>query len=168
MRSTPQILLIDDDRVWLETLTEFLRRKGFAVQAINDPVQGLARLENNGVVLAVIDFQMPAMNGLELLRQFRQRHPDLTVFMMSSDEESTLANRALAEGARAFVAKTAAPHLLPLLLQQALKALRERTPESTPRQLPPRRQPNARRIGARLALTFHPSARPRALLPRPR
>src|SRR5437879_1387221 len=67
MLSTPQILLIDDDRAWLETLAEYLRNKGFAIAAFNDPLQGLAWGEQSGVPLAVIDFQMPGMNGLELL-----------------------------------------------------------------------------------------------------
>ena len=67
MLPTPQILLIDDDRAWLETLTEYLQNKGFVIAAFNDPLQGLAWGEQSGVPLAVIDFQMPGMTGLELL-----------------------------------------------------------------------------------------------------
>src|SRR5207248_9001477 len=105
---------------WLETLAEFLRHKGFAIQALTDPVQGLAWVMDNGVALAVIDFNMPGMNGLELLRRLRHRRPDLPVLLMSSEDEPALAKRALADGARAFVAKTAAPRLLPRMLRQAL------------------------------------------------
>jgi CheY-like chemotaxis protein len=166
--ATLPILLIDDDRAWLETLADYLREKGFATQTAHDPHQGLAWVEEHGGALAIIDFQMPGMDGLELLRHLRQRHPHLTVLMMSSEEEPSLARQALAEGARAFVAKTAVPLALLRILRQALGGRGAEVTAASARSLPQRRLPPQRITPMVLALTFRPSQpKPYALLPRP-
>lgn len=169
MVAAPPILLIDDDRAWLETLADYLREKGFAIQTAHDPHQGLAWVEEHGGALAIIDFQMPGMDGLELLRHLRQRHPPLTVLMMSSEEEPSLARQALAAGACAFVAKTAVPLALLRILRQALGGRGAEVTAASARSLPQRRLPPHRTTPMVLALTFRPSQpKPYALLPRPR
>src|SRR5437879_3858406 len=75
MNATPQILLIDDNRAWLETLSEYLRDRGFAVRTADRPSRGLAILEKDDVRVVILDFELPEMDGLELLRQIRRRRP---------------------------------------------------------------------------------------------
>jgi CheY-like chemotaxis protein len=117
MHASSQVLLIDDDRNWLETLADCLRQRGFVVRAAERPLLGLALLEKYDVQAVVTDFRMPEMDGLELLRQVRRRRP-VPVLLLSGEEDPALPARALAEGARAFLAKSTAPRLLvPQLLQ---------------------------------------------------
>src|SRR5262249_11565564 len=63
MMTAPEILLIDDDRVWLQTLAEFLQDRGFRVWTAEGPRPGQTLLEEHDVLVAVIDFEMPEMNG---------------------------------------------------------------------------------------------------------
>jgi CheY-like chemotaxis protein len=112
MNATPRIVLIDDNRAWLETLAEYLRDKGYAVLTAGDAAQGLHCLAKNKVSLVVCDYHLPGMNGLEFVRYLRKQQKDVAVLMISSDEEPTLAARALAEGARAFLPKDTSPGVL--------------------------------------------------------
>jgi DNA-binding NarL/FixJ family response regulator len=169
MGTIPQILLIDDDRAWLETLSEYLQTKGFATRTSDDPARGLKLLEDSAITLAVIDYHMPGMNGLELLRRLREHRPQVTVFLLSNAEEPFLAQRALAEGARAFLSKAAAPRLLARLVQDFFRESSFRDAESPRGAAPTFPLLGLRRPSATLALTFRRSDRtPLALLPRPR
>ena len=120
--TAPEILLIDDDRVWLQTLAEFLRDRGFRVWTAEGPRPGQKLLEEHDVLVAVIDFDLPEMNGLELLRRMRRRHRNLFVLMLSGADDPGLAEEALAEGANAFLSKTMPPRRLLQALVQFLVA----------------------------------------------
>lgn len=120
MMATPRVALIDDDRLWLETLADFLRDRGYDVRTALGGTRGLDLLTREGIGLAVVDFHMPDCNGLELVRQLRRRRLDVDVLLMSSDDDPTLPTRALAEGAAAFLSKSLAPSLLLRSLTQTL------------------------------------------------
>lgn len=126
MDTSPRIALIDDDRAWLETLAEFLGGKGFQVRTAVGGSGGLALLEQGDIGVAVVDFHMPGCDGLELLRQLRQRRRDVGVLLMSSDDDPRLPERALAAGAAAFLSKNLAPVLLLRSLLEVLSSLAER------------------------------------------
>jgi DNA-binding response OmpR family regulator len=145
MHASSQVLLIDDDRNWLETLADCLRQKGFVVRVAERPLLGLVLLEKYDVQAVVTDFRMPEMDGLEVLRQVRRRRP-VPVLLLSSEEDPALAARALAEGARAFLPKSTAPRLLvPELVRFLAAAVMESALAwalsfPTDRLLPPPRQ----------------------------
>jgi DNA-binding response OmpR family regulator len=114
------IALIDDDRSWLEVLSEYLQRQGFSVLTAADPVEGLALLRKNNISAVICDYDMPRMSGLDLIRSIRQQPGNVAILMVSNEEEPSLASRALAEGARGFLAKTASPMELVRKLRQIL------------------------------------------------
>lgn len=122
MAAEPRIVVIDDDRNWAETLADYLRGKGFTVATAHEAREGLTLLEQGSAALALVDVNMPDMDGLEFLRRLRRRNRELAVLMVSGDDEPTLPSRALAEGARAFVPKTTPPNLLLRAVRQALAA----------------------------------------------
>ncbi|WP_115584270.1 sigma-54-dependent transcriptional regulator [Xanthomonas dyei] len=63
-----RILIIDDDAAFLATLQATLRSLGHSVIAASDGAKGLAQLREGGVDLAFVDFRMPGMDGIEVLR----------------------------------------------------------------------------------------------------
>src|SRR5262249_33656249 len=129
MNAEYRIALIDDDRAWAETLADYLRGKGFSIDLSDDGTSGLALLGQGGIPAAVGDFNMPGLNGLELLRRLRQRGRDATVVLVSGEQEPSLAVRVRAEGGPAFLPKTASPHLLLLVVREALRATEDRRAE---------------------------------------
>jgi DNA-binding response OmpR family regulator len=123
MNTARRIALIDDDRTWVETLAEYLRDKGYGVETALGGRRGLRLLERGGIGLAVVDFHMPDLDGVELLRQLRRRRLNVDVLLMSSDDDPALPRRVLWEGAAAFLSKNTAPGLLLRSLTQTLSAV---------------------------------------------
>jgi len=68
-----RILIVDDDTAFLSTLQATLRSFGHEVIAAADGEAGLARLRDGGIDLAFVDFRMPGMDGIALMRA-RQAH----------------------------------------------------------------------------------------------
>jgi CheY-like chemotaxis protein len=122
MRPSSRIALIDDDRAWRETVSGYLHDNGFRVFTAEGGKRGLDVLEANEIHLAVIDFHMPEMDGIQLLRHLRRCPRRVTVLMVSGEDDPSLAARALAEGARAFLSKATSPSLLLKTLLQTLTA----------------------------------------------
>ena len=120
----PQILLVDDDHFWSETLAECLRRKGCIVHEARTALEGLELLQRQDFALVISDYKLPGMDGLHFLRVLRKQSSKVSVVMLSSEDEPSLPRRAVAEGALAFLAKTAAPaHLLRKIRQLLASAL---------------------------------------------
>ncbi|WP_434990836.1 sigma-54-dependent transcriptional regulator [Xanthomonas melonis] len=63
-----RILIIDDDAAFLATLQATLRSLGHEAVTASDGAQGLAQLRSGGIDLAFVDFRMPGMDGIEVLR----------------------------------------------------------------------------------------------------
>jgi DNA-binding response OmpR family regulator len=123
MSPSPRVALIDDDRAWLETLADYLGGQGYRVETALGGTRGLTLLERGGVGLAVVDFHMPDLDGLELLRHLRRRRLNVDVLLMSSDDDPALPLRVRAEGAAGFLSKNTAPGLLLRALAQALSSV---------------------------------------------
>ncbi|MCC4597613.1 sigma-54 dependent transcriptional regulator [Xanthomonas campestris pv. phormiicola] len=68
-----RILIVDDDTAFSSTLQATLRSFGHEVIAAADGEAGLARLRDGGIDLAFVDFRMPGMDGIALMRA-RQEH----------------------------------------------------------------------------------------------
>ena len=125
MNKPHRVVLIDDNHAWLQGLSEYLSAKGFDVRTAAEGREGLALLEEPDVRMAVSDYHMPGLNGLELLRQLRRRGRSVDVLLMSSDDDPSLPERAKAEGARRFLSKNAPPRQLLGELIRELTALAE-------------------------------------------
>ncbi len=120
MSASRRVALIDDDRAWLETLADYLTTKGYGVETALGGRRGLRLLERGGIGLAVVDFHMPDLDGVELLRQLRRRRLNVDVLLMSSDDDPALPRRVLREGAAAFLSKNEPPGFLLRALTRTL------------------------------------------------
>ncbi|HEV8060009.1 MAG TPA: response regulator [Gemmataceae bacterium] len=123
MIATPQIILIDDNIAWLDSLADYLRAKGLMVFTASDPRRGLELLEGHAVTVVICDFNLPFMDGLQVLRDVRSRGGNVSVLLLTSEEEPELEKKVLAEGAVGFFCKTTEPALLLRGLLQAIAAL---------------------------------------------
>ena len=69
-----RILVADDDAVTCQLMSEVLSRDGSTVIGETDPRRALARAAEEHIDLAIVDVQMPDLDGLALLRTLQQRH----------------------------------------------------------------------------------------------
>jgi CheY-like chemotaxis protein len=80
-----KVLLVDDDEQQLELRAYVLRKAGYSVFTATGPLQALSlapRIE--GLDLAILDYEMPTMNGGQLARQLKAKYPKLIVILYSA------------------------------------------------------------------------------------
>ena len=71
----PRILLVEDDKDHLKLFTMILKDGGYSVDAYTDPDKALSEFRPNYYDIAVLDYLMPHLNGLELYRRIREIDP---------------------------------------------------------------------------------------------
>jgi DNA-binding response OmpR family regulator len=71
------ILLVDDDPDSCATAAKMLWALGHQVDVAYDGPTALMLIDTNPYSLAIIDYQMPGMNGVELFRAMKRRRPDI-------------------------------------------------------------------------------------------
>jgi DNA-binding response OmpR family regulator len=106
-----KILLVDDDRDLLAVTGFALQQAGFLVVKAEDGVEGLAAFQREQPDLAVLDINMPRMNGFDLARQLRERSR-IPVIMLTARSEEEDVVKALSLGADDYLAKPFSPKIL--------------------------------------------------------
>jgi CheY-like chemotaxis protein len=112
-----QILVVDDDPRSRELMTLILKHAGFAVVAAEHPQAAIALLATTRPALALVDFMMPGMDGLEFCRWVRLQPAQAAMrFVLLTGMDSAETRKdAAAAGADAVVTK---PFDRPQLLSQ--------------------------------------------------
>jgi two-component system, NtrC family, response regulator AtoC len=80
----PRLLILDEDRIILQSLSQFLRREGYDVRTSDDPEGALAILENGQIELLLADINMPGLKPAEFLRDVRRSFPHVVVIVITS------------------------------------------------------------------------------------
>ena len=120
-----QILLVEDDTDLREAISVTLRLGGLEHQAFECAEDALPAIDPEAEQMLVTDFRLPGMNGLQLLAQARERHPQLPVVVMTAYADTQLAVQALKGGARDFLIK-------PFMPQQLLEVIARHHPSPRP------------------------------------
>jgi len=87
----PAILLVEDDRLFAETLTDFLTEEGYIVTMVLDPYTAEEKTFSQRYDLYLLDINLPFESGLELLRKLREgedRTP--AIFLTSREDKESL------------------------------------------------------------------------------
>ena len=101
-------LVIDDSKAMRSILSRMLQGLGFEVLEASNGREGIERLQATGSVdLALVDWNMPEMNGLEFIRTVRaeQSYDGVLLMMVTTETEMENVVRALAAGANEYVMK---------------------------------------------------------------
>jgi DNA-binding NtrC family response regulator len=77
------ILLVDDDEMVLQTIGDFLTRRGHVLRTASDGATALLLLQEHPPDLVISDIQMPGMDGIAFLRAIRRWFPDLPVILVT-------------------------------------------------------------------------------------
>jgi two-component system phosphate regulon response regulator PhoB len=124
-----RILIVEDE----ETLTIMLRynfeKEGFAVETAAHGDEADLRIRENPPDLAVIDWMLPGLSGIELVRRLRTRPEtkQLPIIMLTARGEESERLRGLSTGADDYIVK---PFSVPELLARVQALLRRARPQS--------------------------------------
>ncbi|MDQ3263191.1 MAG: sigma-54 dependent transcriptional regulator [Myxococcota bacterium] len=105
MEQQAKILVVDDDRAVLRAVSETLRRAGYQVVSVSDPLEGVTAAEDPSVEVAVVDIRMPNLSGLDLLKSFKRSREDLEVVVMTGHATVETALEAVRNGAFDYLTK---------------------------------------------------------------
>ncbi|MCE9607516.1 MAG: response regulator [Planctomycetia bacterium] len=114
------LLVVDDDRGNCALVSSMLEKEGYQVDVANDGVHALEMVESRPYTLALLDYQMPGMDGVELYRRIRELRPDtLGVFLTAHTTLDTV-YPAISAGAERVLAKPVnREELIPLIERMA-------------------------------------------------
>ncbi|MBM3320250.1 MAG: response regulator transcription factor [Candidatus Eisenbacteria bacterium] len=107
-----KILVVDDDLELLSLIAFALRQTGYLVVEASEGASALAAFANEQPDLVVLDYNLPRMNGLEVLKRMRAEESRVPIMMLTvrSDEEDQV--EALDHGADDYLTKPFSPRTL--------------------------------------------------------
>ncbi|WP_456433801.1 sigma-54-dependent transcriptional regulator [Thermosulfuriphilus sp.] len=105
MKKGYRILVVDDEVSFLALLENILREEGYSVEKAADPKEALKVAEAFLPHLVITDLKMPEMDGHELMKALRQRHPETDFIVITAFGSIESAVRAMKEGAFDYLSK---------------------------------------------------------------
>jgi DNA-binding response OmpR family regulator len=100
-----RVLVAEDDDGLRSVLERGLRENGFAVDAVSDGQQALRYLDAYEYEVAILDWRMPIVTGLEVVQQLRRRGSSLPVLMLTARDTTVDRVTGLDEGADDYLVK---------------------------------------------------------------
>ena len=120
MATTDNVLLVDDEVEFVETLAERLRTRGLNVEVATSGEEGVEKAKKTTFQAVVLDLAMPGMDGHETLRALREVDPDLPVLLSSGYNEPGTEPRSPGEAPTGFLRK---PYSISVLHEAVRSAL---------------------------------------------
>ena len=117
----PRVLTVDDSSVARRQVREALEAVGISVSEAGEGVEALWRAREQRFDLVITDIHMPAMDGLEFIRELRKSsgYERTPVYVLTSDGSRDRLAEGRAAGATAWIVK---PANMPLLVNAVLDA----------------------------------------------
>ena len=126
--SKARVLLADDHRIVIEGLKKLLEPEYDVVGTVEDGRALIAAVGELQPDVVVADISMPHLNGIEAVRQIKQKNPHIRVVILTMHHDVQYAVRAFEAGASGFVLKVSAPTELITAIGEALKGKTYVTP----------------------------------------
>ncbi|HSM51427.1 MAG TPA: response regulator, partial [Thermoanaerobaculia bacterium] len=99
------ILIVDDEEVVRDVLTELVRREGYQPVPARSGEEALVLLEREEIDLVLLDLMLPGMSGLEVMRQVKGRDPEQVVIVVTAYSSIEGAIEAMRDGAFHYIPK---------------------------------------------------------------
>jgi CheY-like chemotaxis protein len=107
LRLPSRVLVVDDSATQRRIVRKLLTGIRFPLEIAEaeDGIGALKQLAADKFDFVFLDYNMPGLNGIETLSEIKRLHPSVQVVLMTSTEDDTVARRAQATGAAAFLRK---------------------------------------------------------------
>jgi DNA-binding NtrC family response regulator len=102
-----KVLLVDDEKEFLEVMSERMANRGMAVSTADSAFDALEQLGSGNFDAIVLDLMMPGMDGIEALKTIKQKNPALQVILLTGHATVEKGIEAMKLGATDFVEKPA-------------------------------------------------------------
>lgn len=116
------ILVIDDDKSILRTLTRILQKAGYEVETAETGKEAMEKAEQTSYDLALVDVRLPDMDGTDLLTKLQDTTPNTVKIVITGFPSLETGVKALDGGADAYLVKPVRPEELLSLIEEKLKS----------------------------------------------
>ncbi|HEX8916506.1 MAG TPA: sigma-54 dependent transcriptional regulator [Humisphaera sp.] len=119
--SKPRLLILDEDRIILQSLAQFLRREGYEVRTTDAADEALALAEAGQVEVLLADVNMAGLKPGEFLRDVRRRFPHVVVVVITSYGSIEGAVEATKNGAFDYLTKPIVDEEIRVVVEKAAR-----------------------------------------------
>ncbi|MCC6238844.1 MAG: sigma-54-dependent Fis family transcriptional regulator [Phycisphaerales bacterium] len=117
----PRLLILDEDRIVLQSLGQFLRREGYDVRTSDDPRTVMAMMEASPVDLLLTDINLPGVKPIEFLREIKQRFAQTVVIVITGYGSIEGAVEATKNGAFDYLTKPIVDEEIRVVVEKAAR-----------------------------------------------
>lgn len=117
----PAILIVDDDVVMQETLSDVLRKRGYDIFSVGSGISALSIIKKNVIDLILLDMKLPDIDGLEVLKRIKEFDTEILVIMMTAFSDVQTAVSAMKSGAYDYINKPFELEELKLIIEKGLE-----------------------------------------------
>jgi DNA-binding NtrC family response regulator len=117
----PSILIVDDDEVMRETLSDVLRKRGFEIFSVSSGNGALSLIKKSVIDLILLDMRLPDIDGLEVLKKIKEFDTEILVIMMTAYSDVQTAVSSMKSGAYDYINKPFELDELKLLIEKGLE-----------------------------------------------
>jgi two-component system chemotaxis response regulator CheY len=117
------IMTVDDSRSIRQMVKFTLSQAGHDVIEAVDGKDGLAKLEENNIDMVITDLHMPAMDGIQLIREIRarERYKYIPIIMLTTESQENRKLEGKAMGATGWIVKPFLPEQLLAVVKKVLR-----------------------------------------------
>jgi len=119
--TTSRVLILDTDEKVLDICERILASEGFEVKLTRSVNEALEELEADFFDVVVADIDMPEMGGKDLLKEIKNRQPEVSVILTAPFKSTEEAIEAVKMGAYDYIPKPFGPHQILLMVYTALQ-----------------------------------------------
>jgi DNA-binding NtrC family response regulator len=98
LRGKTKVLIVDDEKLLCEAMTDILEFKGYEIDSVNSGYDAIARVKDKFFDVILMDIKMPEMNGVEAFNKIKIISPKTVVILMTAYSLEDLINDALRNG----------------------------------------------------------------------
>lgn len=125
------ILVVDDEQVARQSLSDILRLEGYNVSSVANGEQAVEHVRNHSVDLIVLDLKMPGMNGLDVVQVVNQLSPDTEIILLTAFGSMESAVEALRQRVHDYLLKPASPNQIVESVKRGLERREVRLKQKT-------------------------------------
>lgn len=121
MLTMPTILVIDDEKIMLDSCCEILNTEGYKTITAGNGEKGLQKFNEANPDLILLDLKMPVMNGMKVLDEVIKIDPNCVVIVITGYATIESAVEAMKKGAYDFLPKPFTPNELRIIVKRGLE-----------------------------------------------
>jgi class 3 adenylate cyclase/DNA-binding response OmpR family regulator len=115
------ILIVEDNQEICDFVSEYvLKPKGYSVEVAKDGLDGLHKAQTGQPDLILMDFELPRLNGLEVVRELRKSNPHVPIIMMTSYGSEQVAVAGFRLGVKDYLTKPFTPEEMLSAIEKTL------------------------------------------------